>query len=169
MSEYVLPVEFARDNRWADVRIIFFGIGFNLFLVLDILQVRRYTEVIRKIAAEYGQSELTKDKYYELYNMGVSLLRTIDMLDPEKARRNDMTREVSIQSLWSRCQVSLISMKNSHFLIHLFLELKSHLHMRPALHLILISMWWEGTSPHLPQSFTLLDSKNTINLILTMK
>jgi len=47
-------------------------------------------EVIRKIAADSNQMELTKEKYYELYNVAVSLLRTIDLLDPEKGRRAEM-------------------------------------------------------------------------------
>jgi hypothetical protein len=118
-------------------------------------------DVIKKIATDFNQIELTKEKYYELYNVGVSLLRTIDSLDPEKGRRADMgQREVTIQCLKilnnAYSYLSMISLS----LIPSFLELKCsqtrtnrRCHQAPSTltpfwdinhHLLLNSMLLEG-------------------------
>jgi len=55
-----------REAKWADIR--------------------KYSEYIRRFAsADVAHLEITKENYYDLYNMGVSLLKSIDGLDPDKS------------------------------------------------------------------------------------
>jgi len=55
-----------REAKWADIR--------------------KYSEYIRRFAsADVAHLEITKENYYDLYNMGVILLKSIDGLDPDKA------------------------------------------------------------------------------------
>jgi len=48
-------------------------------------EVRRYSELIRRFATDAMGIEITKENYYDLYNMAVCLLRSVDNLDPDKA------------------------------------------------------------------------------------
>ncbi|PRP73848.1 hypothetical protein PROFUN_10218 [Planoprotostelium fungivorum] len=43
-----------------------------------------YSELIRRFATEAANIEITKENYYDLYNMAVRLLRSVDSLDPDK-------------------------------------------------------------------------------------
>jgi len=45
-------------------------------------EIRRYSDYIRRCASE-PQMELNREKYIELYNMAVGLLRAVDSLDPD--------------------------------------------------------------------------------------
>jgi len=48
-------------------------------------EVRKYSEYIRRFAnADVTQMDITKENYYDLYNMAVCLLKSIDGLDPDK-------------------------------------------------------------------------------------
>lgn len=48
-------------------------------------EVRKYSEYIRRFAnADSSQLEISKETYFDLYNMAVYLLKAIDGLDPDK-------------------------------------------------------------------------------------
>eukprot|EP01119_Soliformovum_irregulare_P011642 TRINITY_DN293_c3_g1_i2.p1 TRINITY_DN293_c3_g1~~TRINITY_DN293_c3_g1_i2.p1 ORF type:complete len:454 (-),score=62.25 TRINITY_DN293_c3_g1_i2:58-1419(-) len=47
-------------------------------------EVRKYSEYIRRFASESSHMEMTKENYYDLYNMAVCLLKSVDSLDPDK-------------------------------------------------------------------------------------
>eukprot|EP01112_Ceratiomyxa_fruticulosa_P018388 TRINITY_DN586_c0_g1_i3.p1 TRINITY_DN586_c0_g1~~TRINITY_DN586_c0_g1_i3.p1 ORF type:complete len:466 (-),score=78.87 TRINITY_DN586_c0_g1_i3:373-1770(-) len=47
-------------------------------------EVRKYSEFIRRFATEASHMEITKENYYDLYNMAVCLLKSVDGLDPDK-------------------------------------------------------------------------------------
>lgn len=47
-------------------------------------EVRKYSEFIRRFAMEASHVDVTKDNYYDLYNMAVCLLKSVDSLDPDK-------------------------------------------------------------------------------------
>lgn len=50
-------------------------------------EVRKYSEFIRKFATEASHMEITKENYYDLYNMALCLLKSVDGLDPDKLNR----------------------------------------------------------------------------------
>lgn len=47
-------------------------------------EVRKYSDYIRRFAVESQHIEITKENYYDLYNMAVCLLKSVDSLDPDK-------------------------------------------------------------------------------------
>eukprot|EP01117_Protostelium_nocturnum_P005883 TRINITY_DN2116_c0_g1_i5.p2 TRINITY_DN2116_c0_g1~~TRINITY_DN2116_c0_g1_i5.p2 ORF type:complete len:495 (+),score=181.03 TRINITY_DN2116_c0_g1_i5:366-1850(+) len=47
-------------------------------------EVRKYSDLIRRFATDAVNVEITKENYYDLYNMAVCLLRSVDSLDPDK-------------------------------------------------------------------------------------
>lgn len=47
-------------------------------------EAKKYSEFIRRFCTEASLSDLTKENYYDLYNMTICLLKSIDALDPEK-------------------------------------------------------------------------------------
>eukprot|EP00013_Stygamoeba_regulata_P022505 CAMPEP_0177652800 /NCGR_PEP_ID=MMETSP0447-20121125/13342_1 /TAXON_ID=0 /ORGANISM="Stygamoeba regulata, Strain BSH-02190019" /LENGTH=454 /DNA_ID=CAMNT_0019156107 /DNA_START=82 /DNA_END=1446 /DNA_ORIENTATION=+ len=53
-------------------------------------EVRRYSEMIRRYSQEAAREDITKDKYIEMYNLAVSLLRAVDSLDPDKRGKEQM-------------------------------------------------------------------------------
>jgi hypothetical protein len=50
-------------------------------------EVRKYSEFIRRFATEASHMEITKENYYDLYNMALCLLKSVDSLDPDKLNR----------------------------------------------------------------------------------
>jgi len=47
-------------------------------------EVKNYSEFIARYAGEAPRLELTKENYYDLYNVAVCLLKAVDSLDPDK-------------------------------------------------------------------------------------
>jgi len=63
------------------------------------IEVKVSSEKIRKFAVDATTNlEITKDGYYEMYNIAVSLLRCIDGLDPDKRLRDNTTNSNSFLS-----------------------------------------------------------------------
>jgi len=59
-------------------------------------EVRKHSEMIKNYSLDaLKQADITKDKYYEIYNTAVSLLRSIDCLDPDKRMRDSNTSIIS--------------------------------------------------------------------------
>jgi len=56
-------------------------------------EVRKYSDSIRKFAnsLDPSQMEITKDNYFDLYNMGVCLVKAVEALDPDKMHPNTPT------------------------------------------------------------------------------
>lgn len=52
-------------------------------------EVRRYIDLIKRVATDATHMELTKDTFYELYNMALMLLKSVDSLDPDKTKKSD--------------------------------------------------------------------------------
>jgi len=51
-------------------------------------EISKLSDYIQRYAiTEYSQLELTREKYFDLYNIAIHLLRAIESLDPERARR----------------------------------------------------------------------------------
>jgi len=68
-----------RESKWNDVKL--------------------HSERIRKFASDASNNlEITKDTYYDMYNIAVGLLRCIDGLDPDKRQRDNTTNSSSIIS-----------------------------------------------------------------------
>jgi len=80
-------------------------------------EAKRYSEFIRRFCAEASLSDLTKENYYDLYNMAVCLLKSIDSLDPEKippeTRQELESRSANNQHLNSNQEVDLLSTRKS--------------------------------------------------------
>jgi len=57
-------------------------------------EVRKYTEFIQRFANEASHIEVSKDNYFELYNMAVCLLKAVDSLDPDKIQQQKKTSEL---------------------------------------------------------------------------
>jgi hypothetical protein len=58
-------------------------------------EVRKYSEFIRRFATEASHVEISKEYYYDLYNMAVCLLKAVDSLDPDKAHNLASQRKAS--------------------------------------------------------------------------
>lgn len=52
--------------------------------------MRRYIDVIRRVATDGAHVELTKDAFYDLYNMALLLLKAVDSLDPDKTKKSEV-------------------------------------------------------------------------------
>lgn len=52
--------------------------------------MRRFSEHIRRFATEASHMEITKENFYELYNMALLLLKSVDSLDPDKTKKNEV-------------------------------------------------------------------------------
>lgn len=64
-------------------------------------EVRKYSEFIRRFAGEASNIDMSKENFYDLYNMAVSLLKSVDSLDPDKMRRSEV-----IPIIYSRNQLN---------------------------------------------------------------
>jgi len=47
-------------------------------------EIRKYSDYIRRFANSETQIDITKETYFDLYNMAICLLKSIDGLDPDK-------------------------------------------------------------------------------------
>jgi hypothetical protein len=62
-------------------------------------EVRRYSEFIRRFATELSHLDITKENFYDLYNMALCLLKSVDGLDPDKiARKLEQPQYAYMQS-----------------------------------------------------------------------
>jgi hypothetical protein len=52
-------------------------------------EVKRYIELIKRVATDAAHMELTKDTFYDLYNMALLLLKSVDSLDPDKTKKSE--------------------------------------------------------------------------------
>eukprot|EP00026_Physarum_polycephalum_P005210 Phypoly_transcript_05240.p1 GENE.Phypoly_transcript_05240~~Phypoly_transcript_05240.p1 ORF type:complete len:473 (+),score=81.43 Phypoly_transcript_05240:240-1658(+) len=52
-------------------------------------EVRRYIDKKKKKKKNAAHMELTKDTFYDLYNMALQLLKSVDSLDPDKSKKSD--------------------------------------------------------------------------------
>lgn len=52
--------------------------------------MRRYIELIKRVATDAAHMELTKDTFYDLYNMALLLLKSVDSLDPDKTKKSEV-------------------------------------------------------------------------------
>jgi hypothetical protein len=50
-------------------------------------EIRLYSEHLRRYASEVPHPEVTREKFFEIYNLAVGLLRAIDCLDPDYKMR----------------------------------------------------------------------------------
>lgn len=85
--EYAGMIE--RDNKWAEVK--------------------KYSDYIRRFATEASHMEITKENYYDLYNMAVCLLKSVDSLDPDKLQQRkgseyDITSQLTMNQLQQQQQ-----------------------------------------------------------------
>jgi len=56
--------------------------------------VRKYSEYIRRFATESSHTDITKENYYDLYNMAVCLLKSVDSLDPDKVHSTQHRKSI---------------------------------------------------------------------------
>jgi len=64
-----------QDSRWAEII--------------------TYTYHIHRIATEASHVQITKENYYDLYNMAVCLLKAVDSLDPDKMHNMQQQRKTN--------------------------------------------------------------------------
>lgn len=78
VSSEAYQILLEKENRWGEVS------RWKERKRLTWSEVRKYSELIRRFATEAANIEITKENYYDLYNMAVRLLRSVDSLDPDK-------------------------------------------------------------------------------------
>eukprot|EP01114_Cavostelium_apophysatum_P005543 TRINITY_DN1672_c1_g1_i1.p1 TRINITY_DN1672_c1_g1~~TRINITY_DN1672_c1_g1_i1.p1 ORF type:complete len:296 (+),score=56.08 TRINITY_DN1672_c1_g1_i1:150-1037(+) len=72
-------------------------------------EIRKYSEYIRRFAySESSQADITKDNYYDLYNMAVGLIKSIDALDPDKVHIQSMTTRKPTEIIISPSTASVV-------------------------------------------------------------
>lgn len=65
-----------------------------MIFFLLIFQVYKQCFFFQSFLAQNFFSELTKDKYFDFYQLALSILKTVDQLDPDKIKSQRKNSEV---------------------------------------------------------------------------
>jgi len=74
-------------------------------------EIRLYSEHLRRYASESPHPEVTREKFFEIYNLAVGLLRAIDCLDPDYKMRK-LEQSFPFQQLQSSSDNEYFSRKS---------------------------------------------------------